>query len=72
MNHRLDLYEMIFQAAQGDSTYLFGLIDYLLHTKRYSRERLARFAVRRLKMPWETIMTTFDDLGFLPPGTRIH
>lgn len=72
MNSRLDLYEMIFQAAQGDPTYLLGLLDYLIQDKRYSRERLARFAVRRLKIPWEQVIETFDSLGFIPPGTKLH
>lgn len=66
------LQEIILDAAHGDYTPLVGLIDYLLNDRRYSRERLARFAVRRLHLPWESVLDTLDQLGYLSPGTKLH
>lgn len=64
MNTKRILQEMLIDSAQGDYFALLGIVDYLLTEKSYSRERLARFAQRSLKIPWETTFTTLEQLGF--------
>lgn len=71
MNTKQLLQEMITDSARGDYYALLGIIDYLLTDRNYSKERLARFALRSLNIPWETTFSTLEQLGF-HNQTAIH